>query len=184
MKTEQRIINAFKEMCYNQGFYAVRMEELAERAGVSRRTIYLYFKSKEDLVEKTVDTFLREFPNRLNMIVNESDLVSALARGTEALVKEGAFLMTNQCIKDLQTHYPLSWEKLETYRQNQVSSIVNLLLERTEKQWVKELDPNFIREAIMAIDRRCANVEFANQMGMSIKELTLQFAKFIVNPFI
>ncbi|MEN6388955.1 MAG: helix-turn-helix domain-containing protein [Syntrophomonas sp.] len=184
MNTEQRIINAFKEMCYNQGFYAVKMEELADRAGVSRRTIYLYFKSKEDLVDKTVDTFLMEFPNRLNIIVNESDLVTALAKGMEALVKQGAFLLTNQCIKDLQTHYPLSWQKLENYRQNQVSSIVDILLKRTDKQWIKELDPDFIREAIMAIERRCANVEFANQMGMSIKELTLQFAKFIVNPFI
>jgi len=184
MNTEQRIIKAFKEMCYNQGFYAIRMEELAERAGVSRRTIYLYFKSKEDLVDRTVHTFLMEFPDRLNMIVNESDLVTALAKGMEALVKQGAFLLTDQCIRDLQTHYPVSWQKLETYRQSQVSSIVDILLERSEKQWVKELDPNFIREAIMAIDRRCANVEFANQMGMSIKDLTLQFAKFIVNPFI
>lgn len=184
MNTEQRIINAFKEMCYNQGFYAVRMEDLADRAGVSRRTIYLYFKSKEDLVDKTVDTFLMEFPVRLNIIVNESDLVTALAKGMEALVKQGTFLLTNQCIKDLQTHYPQSWQKLETYRQNQVSSIVDILLERTDKQWIKELDPDFIREAIMAIERRCANVEFANQMGMSIKELTLQFARFIVNPFI
>lgn len=184
MNTEQRIINAFKGMCYNQGFYAVRMEDLADRAGVSRRTIYLYFKSKEELVDKTVDTFLMEFPSRLNIIVNESDLVTALARGMEALVKQGAFLLTDQCIKDLQTHYPLSWHKLETYRQDQVSSIVTILLERTDKQWIKELDPDFIREAIMAIERKCANVEFANQMGMSIKELTLQFAKFIVKPFI
>ncbi|MDR3288884.1 MAG: TetR/AcrR family transcriptional regulator [Peptococcaceae bacterium] len=184
MNTEQRIINAFKDLCLNQGFYAVRMEDLADWAGVGRRTIYLYFKNKEALVDKLVDTFLLEFPNRLNLIINESDPVTALAKGTEVFVKEGAFLLTNQCMKDLQTHYPVSWQKLETYRQNQVSAIVNILLERTEKPWVKELDPQFIREVIMAIERRCANVEFANEMGMSIKDLTLQFAKFIVYPFI
>jgi len=177
-------MKAFKELSYNQGFYAVRMEELATRAGVSKRTIYLYFKSKEDLVDKALDSFISEFPNRIEFITNQSDLISALAQAMESLMKDGAFLMTAQSIRDLQVHYPVAWQKLEAYRHDQITSVLEIILARTEKEWVRELDPRIIREAIMAVDRRFANVEFAVEMGMSIHEVTLQFAKLVAYPYV
>jgi AcrR family transcriptional regulator len=37
-----------------QGFAATRMRDVAKRAGVSKGTVYLYFKSKEDLLRAAV----------------------------------------------------------------------------------------------------------------------------------
>jgi AcrR family transcriptional regulator len=38
-----------------RGYRATRLEEVAEAAGVSKGTIYRYFRNKEDLIEKTLD---------------------------------------------------------------------------------------------------------------------------------
>jgi AcrR family transcriptional regulator len=181
---KEQIINAFKELSYNQGFYAVRMEELATRAGVSKRTIYLYFKGKEDLVDQTLDSFLTEFPHRINQLASQADLVAALAKGMETVLREGAFLMSAQSIKDLQVHYPAAWQRLEFYRQGLITSVLDIILQRTEKAWVRDMDPRIIRESVLAINRRFSSPDFAREMGMSLREVTLQLAKLIVYPYV
>lgn len=43
------IVAAAEELFLNKGFDAVSMDEVAERAGVSKRTVYSHFGSKEDM---------------------------------------------------------------------------------------------------------------------------------------
>lgn len=45
----KQILAAAIELFRDNGFEATRLEDVADRAGVSKATIYLYFESKEDL---------------------------------------------------------------------------------------------------------------------------------------
>lgn len=45
----QQILNAAIELFRDNGFEGTRLEDVADKAGVSKATIYLYFDSKEDL---------------------------------------------------------------------------------------------------------------------------------------
>jgi len=42
---------------FDNGFAAARMDDIAARAGVSKGTLYLYFKSKEDLFTGLIEAF-------------------------------------------------------------------------------------------------------------------------------
>ncbi len=48
------ICSAALEIFAEKGFAAARLEEIAKRAGVSKGTLYLYFKDKEDLFRAVV----------------------------------------------------------------------------------------------------------------------------------
>ena len=48
--TRQTISDVATELIIRRGFEAVSMSEIAEAAGVSRKTVFNYFASKEDLV--------------------------------------------------------------------------------------------------------------------------------------
>lgn len=48
-KRPLQILNAAIELFRDCGFEATRLEDVADKAGVSKATIYLYFESKEDL---------------------------------------------------------------------------------------------------------------------------------------
>lgn len=50
----QAILDAGLEVFSEHGFEAARLDDLAERAGVAKGTIYLFFKSKEDLFEQII----------------------------------------------------------------------------------------------------------------------------------
>ena len=48
---EEQIINAARELFKNYGFKKVSMDEIARKAGVTKRTVYKYFASKQDLLK-------------------------------------------------------------------------------------------------------------------------------------
>ena len=48
---EEQIINAARELFKNYGFKKVSMDEIAREAGVTKRTVYKYFASKQDLLK-------------------------------------------------------------------------------------------------------------------------------------
>jgi AcrR family transcriptional regulator len=50
-QTEQRILDAAYGLFWRQGFVRVSMDQIAERANVTKRTLYQRFRSKDDLIE-------------------------------------------------------------------------------------------------------------------------------------
>ena len=49
--TRDRILNAANKLFYAEGIRAVSVDAIAEKAGLTKRTIYYHFKSKDDLIE-------------------------------------------------------------------------------------------------------------------------------------
>lgn len=52
------IVNAALELFVAKGFMATRLDEVAQRAGVSKGTLYLYFDNKEALFKAVVETLV------------------------------------------------------------------------------------------------------------------------------
>jgi AcrR family transcriptional regulator len=48
--TRERIIQAANSLFYSEGIRRVSVDEVAARAGLTKRTLYYHFKSKDDLV--------------------------------------------------------------------------------------------------------------------------------------
>lgn len=65
---KKTIFAALKEIIIKKGLKNIRMDEIAKKAGIAKGTIYLYFKSKDDLLLK----FTENFFVRLKQIVNEA----------------------------------------------------------------------------------------------------------------
>jgi len=59
---KSQIINAAEGVFTKKGFDEARMDDIAEETGLSKGTLYLYFKSKDDLIIAILDRiFQREF---------------------------------------------------------------------------------------------------------------------------
>lgn len=49
--TRDRILTAANKLFYTEGIRAVSVDAIAEKAGLTKRTLYYHFKSKDDLIE-------------------------------------------------------------------------------------------------------------------------------------
>jgi AcrR family transcriptional regulator len=56
-RTRERIVTAVRELLREGRFHESTVEQVAERAGVSRATVYQHFRSRIDLVDAICETF-------------------------------------------------------------------------------------------------------------------------------
>jgi AcrR family transcriptional regulator len=79
-ETRERIKTAVRELLAEGTFHESTVEEVADRAGVARATLYQHFRSRVELVDAICETF-DENPAllRLREIVESADAEAALA---------------------------------------------------------------------------------------------------------
>ncbi len=57
----QRILDAAVEVIAERGYFSSPVSAIAKRAGVADGTIYLYFKSKDDVLRTAIDAMFNKF---------------------------------------------------------------------------------------------------------------------------
>jgi len=68
-QTRERIVTAAARLFYNEGIRAASVDAIAEKAGVTKKTLYYHFRSKDDLIaaylesrdQPTLDLYARWF---------------------------------------------------------------------------------------------------------------------------
>ena len=88
---KDQIMNAAEEVFSQKGFNDARMDDIAEETGLSKGTLYLYYKSKDDLIIAILDRiFQREFRIFENLdltSVSATDAIWSFAETTSKDVK-------------------------------------------------------------------------------------------------
>lgn len=75
----ERILAAAERVFAKRGFFASRVSEIAKDAGVADGTIYLYFKSKDDLLISLFEDRMRQVNDALRLaIANEQTALGQL----------------------------------------------------------------------------------------------------------
>jgi AcrR family transcriptional regulator len=86
---KDQIMNAAEEVFTKKGFDEARMDDIAEKTGLSKGTLYLYFKSKEDLVIAILDRiFMGAFKQLITREVVEASATEAIWRFTEEAIRD------------------------------------------------------------------------------------------------
>jgi TetR/AcrR family fatty acid metabolism transcriptional regulator len=76
----ERILDAAEKVFAQRGFYNARVAEIAREAGVADGTIYLYFKSKDDLL-------ISLFESRMERVNGDLETAVTAADGAEAKLR-------------------------------------------------------------------------------------------------
>lgn len=84
-----QIINAAEGVFTEKGFDKARMDDIAGETGLSKGTLYLYFKSKDDLIIAILDRmFQREFRQLENLNQDGLSATDAIWKLTELITKD------------------------------------------------------------------------------------------------
>ena len=65
MKSREKILVAATTLFYEKGFHAAKMDEIAQKAGVAKGTLYYNFPSKSRLFAATVVEGMEDIQNRI-----------------------------------------------------------------------------------------------------------------------
>lgn len=153
----RRIIDAAVEVFADKGFFGARVSEIAERAGVADGTIYLYFKSKDEILislfEEKMAEILERFVNMLSEVHDTEEKMRRYIIEHLTLVAEQPRLMQvltvelRQSARFMKDYAPHAFAKY--------LALVGSILEEGQKKGVfrKNLEPSIFRRALFgAID--------------------------------
>lgn len=84
----EKILQAAKTVFAEKGYYEARMEDIAERVGVSKRTLYLYFKNKEELFEAICARAPQSMQRSLELALNTNDVMETCKAIFDSAVKD------------------------------------------------------------------------------------------------
>ncbi len=65
------ILQAAYDVLIEKGYYEASMDEIAARVGISKGTLYLHFKSKEDLVFMLIEEEIGKFLSLIDQIITK-----------------------------------------------------------------------------------------------------------------
>jgi AcrR family transcriptional regulator len=72
-RMHERIIDGARRVFFALGYDGTKLDELADRLGIAKKTIYNHFSSKEELVMAVLDHDLAEWLRQANAVVDRSD---------------------------------------------------------------------------------------------------------------
>jgi len=79
VNTEQKILNAAKEVFQKKGMTGARMQEIADKAGINKALLHYYYRTKEKLFEKVfVIAFSLFIPRVKEMMASDKPILEKI----------------------------------------------------------------------------------------------------------
>jgi AcrR family transcriptional regulator len=131
MDIRERIILAAKEHFMKYGISRVRMDDLATDLGMSKKTLYQHFESKEDLAHAVAEYMFKTHECTISNILKDEtmDFITKL-KNIFAFILNHAGKMTDTVMQDMKRSMPQLWEKVENFRQHSIHREFKELVEQ------------------------------------------------------
>ena len=139
-------MDAAREKFFAQGFMKVTVDEIASDLGMSKKTLYKFFPSKEDLVRKAVHFMMRQASTRIETIVkSEKPFVEKMS---ELLAFIGRMWgrAGRQFPIDMKKHFPDLWKEVDTFRHERILTNMQKMFLQAKQEGVlrDDVDPQLL----------------------------------------
>ena len=134
----KRALNDFMQY----GFKTFTMDDLANKMGMSKKTLYEYFPSKSDLVEATLDYALEmSCKNADTFVQGEGSVIENVYRNQKK-VQEVFNINSDRPIWELQKYYPKTYERMKSEFAKTDALFIDKLLEKGSQEGLFREDIN------------------------------------------
>jgi len=170
MSTRERILQAATDLMLERGLRKVTMEEIAGAIGISKKTLYQAFSSKDELVHALADREFAEWEERGRDLATElPDVVErlhALARySIDAHRRFGPEIR-----RDLQADYPEIFEKFRQQRQRHLGNLESLIRSGIAQGQLKDVNPRVAALALSGALQRVTEPDTVRQNSFTADE--------------
>ena len=182
MEEPTKIIEHTEEKFFRDGFYKTTMDEIASELRMSKKTIYKFFPSKNDLVHAIAKFFMNRMKNTIlpalnsdkNAIEKLGDLIKILAKASE---KISAVRM-----EELKRHYPSLWNEIDNFRTEMMFGNITRVIDQGKKEGLfADYPTNIIMNVLVASVRSIVNPDFIMNNNYSIIEAARYAFKIVIS---
>ena len=183
---EERIIAGAADLFHKYGIRSVSMDDIARHLTISKKTIYQYFKDKNEIVMLSLklhmDTNKNEYDEAFK---NSSNAIEELSKVSQCMRKDFNELNPS-LLFDMQKYHPSAWEMWLNFKNEYIKNQV-------QQNLVRGMEEGYFRENIDAESLARLRVEqvqlaFDDQVfptdKFNFKELQMMFFDHFVHGIV
>ncbi|MEW6423847.1 MAG: TetR/AcrR family transcriptional regulator [Bacillota bacterium] len=167
MNMRERILAGFQELAFTVGFHAATVDELSARTGISKRTIYRYFRSKDEMVEAVMSELIATTVKKVDLALASGDNPVEKVVNLVRTVSQNLRVLNPVIIRDIQKYYPHVWSRIEEFRAAKARTIVEMLIRQGH---IRETIPEVLITALLASIRDVLNPQFVLENNLTIEK--------------
>lgn len=127
METREQILAIGRELLIEDGLRAITTNAIAQRARVSKKTLYQHFPSKDELLEEILVSFMEENLSRWDKILERDELAIDRILASMKFVIEFLTQIQSRLINQVESVAPQLWEKIDAIRMRRVQKLKGLM---------------------------------------------------------
>lgn len=131
---KSRILDYAVSLFKDSGFARVTVEDITSGLGMSKKTFYKCFESKEDLIFQIVKQITGEIALRLAEIQQSEQPFVQKLHALITLVHSRFRKFSTPLLRDIQIHAPGTWEYIQEFRRNKILTVWSGLIEQGKRE--------------------------------------------------
>lgn len=191
--TEEKILDAAREIFSQKGFAGTRMQEIADKAEINKAMLHYYFRNKQQLFERIVDSHIQLITPKLVEAISDSVPV---IENLERLVDSYIDTITEYPFMPMFLLHEMSQRRMHAVdqmkkvlkRENAIARLFQKMKEEQQKGILKEIPPHHLLLSVMSliVFPFIARPVFQHMLEISEEEYTAMMLerKTIVKDFI
>ncbi len=165
LEIKERIISKARELFFRYGVKSVTMDDIANALGISKKTIYLHFVDKDDIVFQLISNEISEDKCEWEELENSSkDVIDRMVKSME-LFKQAFAEINPSTFFDIKKYHPRAWNLFLEHKQN-------FILEKIKNDLTEGIKQGVFRASI--------NVEVLSRMHL--EQIEMGFDPNIFSP--
>ena len=169
----ERIFEAARSRFLEYGYSKISMEEIARDLGISKKTLYTEYESKEDLLRDVVRHLLKDFSDDLENALREPSLrfVDKL-RILMSKMGQHKLRMSPAFARDIETYAPSVWDDIREYRRKRSGRFLELVKAGVESGELRsDVNPVLVSRLYQNVVETMLHHSSLDELGMTAPQV-------------
>ncbi len=185
MDDQTKIIEQIEDKLFKDGFYKTTMDDVASELGMSKKTIYKFFPSKEDLVMAIAKHFMNSMKNKIvpalnsdkNAIEKLAELINILATASDKV--------SPKRMDEIRKYFPSLWNEIDKFRTQMMFGNITKVIDQGKAEGLFiDYPTSIIMNVLVASVRNIVNPDFILNNNFSIIEAARYAFKIIIGGIV
>ena len=168
---KEKLLTLIAEKFFKEGFYKTSMDEIASDLHISKKTIYKYFSSKEELLYDLIKNFLLTCRNDIDLVVNSRQNAVYKVVAILDTIKRICMHFSDKWLQDIRIAHPSVWKTIEDFRSQMIiNNFSKIFSQGIQEGYIIDVPPPIALTIFVSSIRSIVNPAFILDNSFSVKE--------------
>lgn len=185
ISVSEQILQRFGDLIKVHGIRQVTIDMVAEKCGISKKTVYKYFDSKHDMVATIINDILDQLNSAINEVYNSDEKPAMKLEHLFSSLYQLLGSISMPVFHDIKMDYPRIDSRIKDFINSQKELISRQIAYGMETgDFYPDVNPDIAMEIAMAGAEKIATADYILKKNLTVEQVLTSFKNFMQHALI